>query len=455
MTTPLKKRNRALEIVKWLKNEDRERMLRSKLLAARPFDLAMAALNMSSEDYDRMVRLLETHPHKLSRLHADMPPAQAAKRLDDIDSPLAADIIEHMEPDDAADVLRHMRESRRKACLQRVSDTHRNLLQKTLRHHPHTAAGHMNPRLLLLKPDMTVHDALTLLKTKLDALELFETLFVTDVDRVVCGFVVIEELLRSGKTKKIKTIMHQDYFSVDMADSIEDVVDAMRKYDILAMPVLDEGKHIEGIITLYDVLDIIQEESRVDTLGFVGLRDTYKMSTWYEHLLYRIKSLLGPALLFTLIGVLLGGMWQRLDEIPPVWILLPLILMTTAVAASQSLATTIADLHLDKERIRHVLIDTWLGAGMALIVGTLTFLIIIGLDLSSTQSRFDATVQAALIALVVFIGILFASFLASVLPAALKALGRNPSSLSVAWLQAGSQLFVIVLLSSLIMILIS
>lgn len=447
MVVRLKKRNRAKEIVKWLTSEKRERLMTGKLLAARPYDLALAALSLSSDTYARMIRLLEPHPHKLARLHADMPAIQAAKRLATLDSALAARIVENMEPDDATDILRNMVESSRKACLQQLSDTARTLLAKSLRHDPQTAAGNMNPRLMLLKPEMTVGEVLTLLKSRIESIELFETLFVVDENRVVCGFVVIEDLLRRAKTSKIKTVMQADYFSVAMLDPIEDVVDAMRKYDILAMPVLNETKQIVGIITLYDVLDIIQKESYDDTLGFVGLRAAQNKPSWRKSWLYRLRTLCVPALIFSLSGALLGGLWHLLELTSPSWILLPFLLTTTSVAVSQSLATSIADLHLDKERMRHVFNDTWLGAGMALIIAGLTFMLMYSLNLNNPQSSLNSTLQAIFMALVAFLGILFASFIASIIPAALKALKREPNSINVIWVQAASQLLVVILFS--------
>ncbi len=452
MVVRLKKRNRSKEIAKMLTHEKREKLLIGKLLAARPFDLAMATMSLPIETYHRMVRLLEHNPYKMAWFHADMPAAQAAKRLATLDSSLAARILENMEPDDATDILRSMAESGRKACLQHLSDNARSILTKALRHDPHTAAGHMNPRLLLLKPEMTVSEVLALLKKRIESVELFETLFVVDEDRVVSGFVVIEDLLRRSKTSKIKTIMHTDYFSVGMNEPIDDVVDAMRKYDILAMPVLDESNQITGIITLYDVLDIIRKENQDDALGFVGLRAANRAHSWLEHWMYRLRSLIGPALIFGLTGVVFSVLWNGLEPLPISWVLWPFLLTTTAIAASQSLATSIADLHLDKQRMRHVLVDTWLGGGMACMIGLLTFGLMRLFDLNDSDSLLNELGQAGLIAFIAFLGVLFASFIASIVPAAFKALKGDPSSVSIAWVQAGSQLFVVVLFTILIVL---
>lgn len=215
------------------------------------------------------------------------------------------EIIENMEPDDRADLLEELPANVVKKLLSHLSDEERkNTL--ILLNYPEDSAGRiMNPNFLDLKENMTTKEALLYIKKEGSKKETIYTLFVIDNTRKLKGVVELKDLLFAQEEEKVKSIMNEDPTYVTVYENEEEVARIMQDYDLLAIPVTDSEKRLVGIITIDDIVDVLEESATEDIqkMAAVGVTETSYFHTSIFELVKSRVIWLGALLLFESVAV--------------------------------------------------------------------------------------------------------------------------------------------------------
>ncbi len=184
--------------------------------------------------------------------------------IQELHSQEVLDIVDKMSPDDRAKLFDELPAKVVNRLLEQLSPAQKEATAKLLGYKAGTAGRIMTPQFILLKESFTVAQALERIRHQAKASEMIYYLYVTDAARHLTGIVSLRQLVTVQPEQKISEIINRDSIYVYTETDQEEVARVIQKYDFLAVPVVDREQRLVGIITVDDVIDIIQEETTED-----------------------------------------------------------------------------------------------------------------------------------------------------------------------------------------------
>jgi CBS domain-containing protein len=237
----------------------------SRLSRLHPSELADIISDLSAQDAARVVQALddETAADAFEHLEADV----QRSLIDDLSPDRAAGIVEEMDSDDAADLLGELDDEKRADLLARMEDReYADELEDLVEYEPDTAGGLMTTDYVWIYPHRTTAATIAKIREIGPESEFIYYLYVTDDTRKLLGVISLRTLLLSLPTAFIHKLMDTDTISVSPDTSAEDVASTIARYDLLAVPVLDEDGKMLGIVTVDDAIDAIMPEKIANSL---------------------------------------------------------------------------------------------------------------------------------------------------------------------------------------------
>ena len=237
----------------------------SRLSRLHPSELADIITELSAQDAARVVKSLddETAADAFEHLDADVQQSIIA----DLGADRAADIIEEMDSDDAADLLGELDEEKRAELLAKIEDRdYADELEELVEYAPDTAGGVMTTDYVWIFPHRTTAATIAKMREIAPESEFIYYLYVTDDNRKLLGTLSLRTLLLALPTAFIHKLMDTDIVSVSPDTSAEDVAAAIARYDLLAVPVVDDLGRMLGIVTVDDAIDAIIPEKIAKSL---------------------------------------------------------------------------------------------------------------------------------------------------------------------------------------------
>jgi magnesium transporter len=342
-----------------------------------------------------------------------------------------AGIISAMAPDDRVDVLGELDPAVVEDILGRVSSEERRNILRLSAYPEGTAGAVMTTDVALLSENLTVQEALDELRTQAEQLETIYYIYVVDEQNHLRGLVSARKLLSSINRldRKLSDLMESDLVVVQVTDDQEDVAHKVARYDLLAIPVVDDRFHMLGIITHDDVIDVLREEALEDAHQMAAvdpLEDSY-LKTNLITLSWK-RGIWLTILFFA--AILTAVALQHYDEGLERWtwliLFIPLIISSGGNTGSQAATLVITSLTRG-----HVDLRDWLRVvRRELVMGTLLgcFLGSIGYAFAALMAPdpYSAVVLPVTILLVVIRGTLTGA----ILPLIFQRLGLDPAMMS-------------------------
>jgi magnesium transporter len=195
--------------------------------------------------------------------------------MDSLDIEAIVEILEHMAPDDVADLLGRLPDEKSGAILEKMKKEGSEEIEDLLRYDDDTAGGIMIPNFIALKEDISAREAVETLQKEHVDVEMPFYLYVVDEYNRLVGVSSLRQLVVVPPHTPLKDFMTTDVFSVTTDTDQEEVAKIVAKYDILAVPVVDESSHIVGIVTVDDVIDIFRREATEDILKMAGVGEEF------------------------------------------------------------------------------------------------------------------------------------------------------------------------------------
>ena len=193
--------------------------------------------------------------------------------IEDLDTKTASDIIEEMDPDEAADLLQDIDEGRAKEILEHMDLDEASDVRKLLQHDEFTAGGIMTTEYISIYDDFTVANTLSHIRLVAADIDNIYYIYVLDNDDRLKGIVSIREIICANPNELVADIMETDIVSVNASTPQEEAAGLVSKYDYMALPVVNDKQQILGVITIDDIVDVMQEEANEDIMKMAGTSD--------------------------------------------------------------------------------------------------------------------------------------------------------------------------------------
>lgn len=245
------------------------RIAQSQLKELHPSDMADILEQVEPQYRERLLDLLSSINAAESLSEVD--PERQADVIGDLSETKASNILGIMPPDEAADILRILPREKAERLLNIMGMRESKIIRELLGYAEDTAGGRMTPEFLGVPDYFTAHQCIEYLRRRASEAETLYYLYVLDDEGRLKGVVSLRDLLTNPPDKRVEDFMNRDVVSVHVDDDQEMVADLMRKYNFLALPVVDDDNILKGIVTVDDMMDVLKEETVEDISHLGGL----------------------------------------------------------------------------------------------------------------------------------------------------------------------------------------
>ena len=337
-----------------------------------PADVADAIEAMSVTEGAQVLAALppEAAADALERMREE----DAEQYVAELEPSVAASAVEEMAPDDAADLLAELADARREEILAGLDMEDRAQLEALMAYAPESAGGIMSPEVTALTEDLTVSEAINALRRIADESEQLYYTYVVDKDSRLVGVLSLRDLLVGRSTQRLRDIMISSLVSVPASMDREEVAALFTKYGYLALPVVDAGLRLLGIVTVDDVVDVIQDEATEDMHRMVGAGADEHVASPVPFVLRRrmpwLLVNLGTAFLASWV---VGRFESTLQQLTALAVLLPIVAGQAGNTGLQSMAVMIRGIATGEThglRLRRMLSrEIGIGLGTGVLIG--------------------------------------------------------------------------------------
>jgi len=343
-------------------------------------------------------------------------------------------IIEEMYVDDAVDMMEELPANVVKRVMRTATPDTRNLINQYLKYPENSAGSIMTAEFVDLKKYMNVRESIARIRRIGADKETIYTCFVTGADRKLEGVVTVKRLLLSNDDSSIEDIMDTNIIFASTTDDQEEVSGLFSDYDLLAIPVVDKEGLLVGIVTVDDVIDVIEQEATEDIQKMAAILPSarpYTKITVLELFKNRIPWLMLLMVSATFTGLIITSFEGALAAQVALTAFIPMLMDTGGNTGSQSSVTVIRALSLGEIEFKDMLSVLWKEIRVAVLCGislaAASFIKMIFVD-SMLLGNSGITVYVALVvSLTLVVTVFFAKLVGSVLPMLAEKVGFDPA----------------------------
>jgi len=337
-------------------------------------------------------------------------------------------IIQELDFDDKIDVLEELPANIVDKILEKTPKEERKLIN-TFLNYPETCAGSlMTPDYISLREDMTVGEALAYIKREAMDSETVYTCYVKKGGRKLEGIVSLRSLVVADDDRKVSELMNTEYVYVNVYDDQEEVSEMFTKYGFLAIPVVDKEHRLVGIITVDDILDVIEEETTEDIERMAGVMDDsdteYLDKGVFRHAKNRLPWLLFMTATLMITGSIISKFEAVLSQVIILVSYLPLLMGTGGNTGTQAATLIIRGLSIDEIDLKDLGKVLWKELRISIILGIVLSTVNLAKVVLIDGQPFMVGMTVAVSMVVV---ITFAKLLGGLLPMLAQKVGLDPA----------------------------
>lgn len=367
-------------VTKLLKEHNREGF-REELMANHTYEQAQIYVNLDAKQ--RQIANGYLTPYELASIY-DVFDEDTFKEiisfLANMDDRRASAILEEMYRDNAADILQEIKPTKAQIYLRLMPKGQADELKVLMQYEDDTAGSIMTTDFVSLQANQTVKSAMTLVRSKANVAETIYYLYVVDDNNRIVGVVTLRDMMLADANEFVSDIMSERVVAVNVHDDQEIVAQVIRDYDFMAIPVTEYTGELVGIITVDDILDVMDEEALEDYSGLAAVDVDEVHETSVQAAAGRLPWLI--TLLFLGMGTatLIGRFEGLISEVATLSLFITLVTGTAGNAGTQSLAVAVRRLAMPKEEhsgfLRMIIHEVVIGLISGLATGVTIFLII-------------------------------------------------------------------------------
>lgn len=345
------------------------------------------------------------------------------------------EVIDELYVDDAVDIIEEMPANVVKRILKQADPETRKQINQILKYPDDSAGSIMTTELVILRPKMTVEEAVKRIRrTGIDK-ETIYTCYVADNKSKLIGIVTIKTLILSEENEVIENIMETNVISVNTLTDQEEVAQLFNKYNFLALPVVDTENRIVGIVTVDDAIDVMEEEATEDIQKMAAITPNtdkpYDKVGIFETYFSRIPWLLILMVSATFTGMIISSFENALAASVVLTAFIPMLMDTGGNSGSQASVTIIRALSLGEIDVKDIFKVIWKEIRVSVLCGVtlacanfVKMMLVDRLLLGNTAVTIPV---AIVVCLTMIVTIFFAKLVGCTLPILAKQLGFDPA----------------------------
>lgn len=399
--------------------------LKDEIKNINEIDLADVLSELATNDLAKVFRVMPKD--KAAKVFAEFEVDVATKLLKQLSETEIVKLIDEMPADDATDLLEEMPANIVAKILKNCHEDTRKDINRLLNYNDESAGSIMTVEYPQFKENISIKDAIAKLKENKEYYETIHTCYVVDSERILLGRVEIEDLLFNDNGLLIKDIFNDDIIYVTTSTDQEEVAAIFKKYDFMVMPVVDSEKRLVGIITVDDVIDVLEEEVTEDIKKMAAIipgDKPYSKTGVFSLFKARIPWLLLLMVSATFTGGIIKSFESELAAYTILTAFIPMIMDTGGNAGGQASVSIIRALSLNDIEFKDIFKVWWKEIRVAflcsVVLAICNFIKLLIVDRVSTF-------VALTVCLTLCITILLAKSIGCMLPMVAKKIGFDPA----------------------------
>lgn len=333
--------------------------------------------------------------------------------------------VDELEPDDVADLIELLPEELRANVLSDMEDEDREQAEELLAWPSDSAGGIMSPVAFRLAEETTCREAIAALQEQADDVEMVFYAYVENEGGQLVGVTSLRQLLLNPPSKTLGEIMNPDVIALAPQTDQEEVARIASRYDLLAVPIVDDTRKFLGIVTIDDVLDVMEEEAEQDMLRMAGVDEEYDVAG--VSVLRAARQRLTWLLVTTAGGIglaeVIGGFRESLEDNTMLAAFIPVIMALGGSVALQTATITVRNLatgHLSSAGGWWLTLFRELRVG--LLIGSILGAVLLGYGWLRTDQLVGLTVGVTVLG-----ALILSAVIGALIPLALDRLGIDPA----------------------------
>lgn len=420
-----------LEIIDNIENK-KFSSLKPILAEMRPVDIAELINDIDEEKVLIVFRLLPKYLANATFVEMDSDTQQIVIKAF-TDKELSG-IINELFVDDTVDLIEEMPSSVVRKILKVADKDTRASINKIMGFPKDSAGSIMTPECITLRPSMTAEESLAKIRKQAYDKETIYTCYVTDNEKKLLGIVTARDLILHEPSDKVGDFMHENIVTVHTNTDKEEVSRMLSKYDLLAIPVVDSEDRLNGIVTVDDAIDVLQDENTEDISKITGMAPTkkpYLQTSTFAIYKNRLPWLLILLISATFTGLIINIYEGTLNSLSPLlFACVPMLMGTGGNSGSQASVTIIQALAMDEVEFKDVFKVLWKELRVAILIAlSLAIACFAKLQLiDNLIFHYDYTVKISIVvSLSLFLTICIAKLIGCFLPLLAKKIHLDPT----------------------------
>jgi len=262
--------------------------------------------------------------------------------LEELEPETVAEGVRELESDDAVELLEGLDEEDQEEILEKLPPSERDALERSLEYPENSAGRRMQTEFIAVPPDWTVGQAIDYMRDTPDLPERFYEIYAVDAAKHWQGAVALDVLLRSRRPVQLAELIDEDRRRVSVLDDQEEVARMFGKYNLVAAPVVDTENRLVGVVTIDDVVDVIEEEADEDLKALGGVTSDEELSdNFWTIAKGRFSWLLVNLATAFLASSVLGLFEGQLEQMVALAVLAPIVASQGGNAATQTMTVAV------------------------------------------------------------------------------------------------------------------
>lgn len=417
---------RLLENWKELLDTKQLRALKAELAEANEVDIAEFVARL--DEGKTMLLVYRLLPKEMaSDVFANLESEDQETIISLVSDKEVSELLDDLYVDDAVDMLEELPASVVKRVLKTAKPETRKIINQFLNYPENSVGSIMTAEFVDLKKDMTVRQAIDRLRSKCQETESIYTCYVTDARRMLEGAVTLRELMGARDDQLVDELMSEDVVAAVTTEDQEETVQRIMKYDFISLPVVDGEGRLVGVVTVDDVMDVMEEEATEDIEKMAAILPTdkpYFQTGVFETWKHRIPWLLLLMVSATFTGTILGIFEEALAANAALTLFIPMLMDTGGNSGSQSSVTIIRAMSIGDVEFRDILKVLWKELRVAILCALTLGVVVFGKVMLLDRK---GVMVALVVALTIFLTIVIAKLVGCTLPMLAKRLGFDPA----------------------------
>jgi len=411
------------QLIRWLIDENIDEF-RKDFLSMHAYDQAKFYVKVGPDIRKIMYHFLS--PEEMAEIYEaiELDDEEIEHFIKEMDPNYAAKMLSYMYTDDVVDVLNELDEDDRDSFLELMDEETAEEITELMGYEKYTAGSLMTTEYVSIQENSTVRSAMNVLRREAPNAETIYYVFVVDENHRLTGVISLRDLIVAEEDTLIRDIMNERVVYAKVTDDQEKIAQIFKDYNFLAFPVVDEDLVLQGIITVDDIIDVIDEEASDDYSKLAGISDIDDIDAGpFKAAKQRLPWLVMLLFLGMITASLMGQFEETLEKVALLALFIPLISGTSGNSGTQALAVVVRGIATGEIDEKSKLKMVFREMGTGLITGIACGLIVVGVVFLWKHSLMIGMLVGTAICCSIFVATIAGSFI----PLLIHKIGIDPA----------------------------